>query len=140
MAKDILYVEDDADHAELVLRHLEKHALRERVVHVDDGERAVAYLAARVADGAARPRLVLLDLRLPRMDGMEVLEHIKSSEPLREIPVVVFTTSAAERDVKEAFTRCANSYVVKPEDALELDRVLAELTHYWLDRNEPCPA
>lgn len=140
VAKDILYVEDDADHAELVLRRLERHALRERVLHVEDGELAMAFLASIGSEGVPPPRLVLLDLRLPRVDGIQVLDHIKSSESLQEIPVVVFTTSAADRDVKEAFAHHANSYVVKPDDALELDQVLGELTHYWLERNVACPA
>lgn len=135
MTPDILYVEDNADHAELVLRHLERHDLRERVVHVDDGERALAYLASVEAGAAARPHLVLLDLRLPRVDGMEVLARMKESLTLRDIPVVVFTTSTAERDLRDAYARHANSYVVKPDDSVQLDRVLSEVSRYWLERN-----
>lgn len=135
MQAEILYVEDNPDHAELVLRHLEERALRERTVHVEDGERALQFLGEVSRGSAAPPSLVLLDLRLPRIDGMEVLDHIKSSSTLRDIPVVVFTTSATERDVHEAYARHANSYLVKPDDSKSLSALLDELSHYWLDRN-----
>ncbi|HET9933473.1 MAG TPA: response regulator [Polyangiaceae bacterium] len=135
MLNDILYVEDNLDHAELVLRQLERRGLRERVVHVEDGERAVAYLD-RVASGdSLPPRLVLLDLRLPRVDGMDVLSHVKGSAVLRDIPVVIFTTSTTPHDLKEAYSRYANSYLVKPDDLTELNHVLDELSHYWLEMN-----
>lgn len=135
MQRDILYVEDNADHAELVLRCLERQHLRERVVHVEDGESAIAYLD-RVARGElSKPVLVLLDLKLPRVDGMSVLDHAKHSTTLREIPVIILTTSTADRDVKGAYARHANSYLVKPDDVTQLDNLLRELSHYWLEQN-----
>lgn len=135
MQTDILYVEDNMDHAELVLRHLERRGLHKRVVHVDDGERAMHHLERVAAGAVPRPSLVLLDLRLPRVDGMDVLAHIKASSSLRGIPVVVFTTSAADRDLNDAVARHANSYLVKPDDHDALNTVLDELSHYWLDVN-----
>lgn len=133
--RDILYVEDDSDHAELVMRQLEKHHLRERVEHVSDGEQALALLDAAVRASGSLPRFVLLDLRLPRMDGIEVLSIIRSTDALRLMPVIVFTTSQTSRDVKAAYTQHANSYLVKPDDTEELSRVLHELSQYWLERN-----
>ena len=135
MLNDILYVEDNLDHAELVLRQLERRNLRERVMHIEDGERAIAYLDGVSTGDSARPRLVLLDLRLPRVDGMDVLSHIKSSRLLRDIPVVIFTTSTTQQDMTEAYERYANSYLVKPDDLTELNHVLDEVSHYWLDTN-----
>lgn len=131
----ILYIEDNADHAELVMRHLERYQPREQVTHLQDGEQAVRWLDAVAAGTVAAPRVVLLDLRLPRLDGMAVLEHIKGSPALREIPVVIFTTSSTGRDVREAYSRYANSYLVKPDDAGALKELLAEVSHYWLDQN-----
>jgi CheY-like chemotaxis protein len=137
---DILYVEDNVDHAELVLRGLERHQLRERIVHLEDGEQALAYLEQVSQGSVPRLRLVLLDLRLPRVDGMEVLKQIKASERLRDIPVIVFTTSSTSRDVNAAYALHANSYLVKPDDSVGLETVLAELSRYWLTHNLPAPA
>lgn len=131
----ILYVEDNADHAELVMRHLEAYQPREQVIHLHDGEQAVTWLDSVVEGTVSAPRVVLLDLRLPRLDGMAVLEHIKGSPKLREIPVIIFTTSSTARDVKEAYARYANSYLVKPDDAGALKQLLGEVSHYWLDQN-----
>ncbi|HEX6240029.1 MAG TPA: response regulator [Polyangiales bacterium] len=132
---DILYIEDNLDHAELVLRCLERHHARERVVHVEDGERALAVLDEVKAQAAARPKLVLLDLRLPRVDGLEILRHMKATPELRCIPVVVFTTSGGSRDMQEAYANFANSYLVKPDDLAALDALLRDLSVYWLERN-----
>ena len=117
--KTILLVEDDSAHAELVVRTLEGSGER-RIVHLSDGEAALAYLTrqAAYADPAISPRpdLVLLDLRLPKVDGLEVLREIKSEPHLRRVPVLVLTTSDAERDVASAYEAHANGYVVKPDE------------------------
>lgn len=136
MTADILYVEDNLDHAELVLRCLERHRMRERVLHLEDGERALEWLSAVKQQTAARPRMVLLDLRLPRVDGLDVLRYMKSSSELRDIPVVVFTTSSGRRDMREAYDNFANSYLVKPDDLTDLDHLLADLSTYWLEHNQ----
>lgn len=132
---DILYVEDNLDHAELVLRCLERFGVRERVVHVEDGEQALAVLEAVKAKTAVRPRLVLLDLRLPRVAGMEVLRQMKSTPELRDIPVVVFTTSTNPRDIRDAYSNYVNSYLVKPDDLTALSGLMTDLSSYWLDHN-----
>lgn len=132
---DILYVEDNLDHAELVLRCLDRFGVRERVLHVEDGEQALAVLEDVKLKLAVRPRMILLDLRLPRVPGLDVLRQVKHTPELRDIPVVVFTTSASTRDVNDAYANYANSYLVKPDDFAALNELLAELSTYWLQRN-----
>lgn len=132
---DIVYVEDNLDHAELVLRGMERQGVRPRVVHLENGEQAVALLEDVKVGAAERPKLVLLDLRLPRVDGLEVLRHVKSSPALRDIPVIIFTTSSGERDIQDAYANFANSYLVKPDDLSSLNCLLTDLSTYWLDRN-----
>ena len=133
---DIVYVEDNLDHAELVLRVMERQGVRQRVVHLENGEQAVALLEAVKVGTAERPKLVLLDLRLPRVDGIEVLRHVKSTLELRDIPVVIFTTSCGDRDVQDAYANFANSYLVKPDDLSSLNRLLTDLSTYWLEYNQ----
>ncbi|MBL8966078.1 MAG: response regulator [Spirochaetaceae bacterium] len=135
----ILLVEDNDDHAELVSRCLEDRGKRLRIKRLGDGEAALAWLeagAARPADDADwPPELILLDLRLPKIDGMEVLDRIKASEALRNIPVVILSSSAAAGDLEGAYSRHANSYVVKPLDAASLAAILDKLGCYWFDVN-----
>jgi CheY-like chemotaxis protein len=137
----LLLVEDNPDHAELVLRCLEAQPTRPRVVHLSDGEATLAYLTHRApfeeeAD-APTPHLVLLDLRLPKVDGLDVLRAVKTAPDLRKIPVVVLTSSAAEPDVAGAYSAHANSYLVKPLDSDRLERMLHDLGRYWLGWNRP---
>jgi CheY-like chemotaxis protein len=131
----ILYVEDNQDHAELVMRCLDRRGLRGRVIHVEDGEQALAMLEDVKAHAAARPKLVLLDLKLPKVSGIEVLRQIKSTPELVDIPVIVFTTSANPRDIRDAYASYVNSYLVKPDDLATLDALLSDLSTYWLDHN-----
>ena len=134
----ILLVEDNPAHAALVKRSFAEHEAQGDLVHLADGEAALNYLFREgpYADSEhPMPHLVLLDLRLPRVDGMEVLEAIKSSEALRRIPVVILTTSAAERDVARAYKNHANSYVVKPLDFERFQRLMHELRSYWSNHN-----
>ena len=132
---DILYVEDNLDHAELVLRCLERLGIRERVVHVEDGEQALLMLDAVKSKRAVRPRMILLDLRLPRVAGMEVLRRVKHTPELRDIPVIVMTTSASTRDIRDAYENYVNSYLVKPDDLTTLGELMNELSMFWLRRN-----
>jgi CheY-like chemotaxis protein len=135
----ILLVEDNPAHAELVKRSLEDHRVPNRVVHLADGEAALHYLLrqGRFADPAAspRPHLVLLDLRLPRIDGLEVLRRIRTDAELERLPVVVLTTSEAEQDVAKAYEFRANSYLVKPVDFERFARLMGDLGFYWLKWN-----
>jgi CheY-like chemotaxis protein len=138
----ILLVEDDLDHAELVKRGLEQCRANIELVHVEDGEAALAYLHRHDApDAPERPHLILLDLRLPRIDGLEVLREIKSSPDLADIPCVVLTTSRAEGDMVKAYRLHANSYLVKPGSYEHFVELMAEVERYWLRQNSrPIPA
>jgi CheY-like chemotaxis protein len=132
----ILLVEDNADHAELVERSLEEYRVANTLVHVSDGQQAMDYLMGRdeYADRVAHPlpHVVLLDLRLPLVDGLEVLRRIKTSEELRRIPVVVLTTSEGESDIARAYDLHANAYIVKPVDFTRFVDLMRDLGFFWL--------
>lgn len=135
----VMLVEDNVDHAELVIRTLEEHRIANRVRHFLDGQSALDYLFQRgeYTDPAdnVRPHVILLDLRLPRVDGIDVLKTIKEDEHLKTIPVVVLTTSEAEKDVAKAYYNHANSYLVKPVGFDEFKRLMDDLGFYWLSWN-----
>jgi CheY-like chemotaxis protein len=132
----VLLVEDDPDHAELVRRGLEEYGSQLLLTHVADGESALEYLKDRAARNApGRPHLILLDLRLPRMDGLEVLREIKALPDLADIPCVVLTTSRAEGDMLKAYRLHANSYLVKPGDYGRFVEMIAGVERYWLRQN-----
>jgi CheY-like chemotaxis protein len=135
----IMLVEDNIDHAELVIRTMEEHRIANRVRHFLDGQSALDYLLRRgdFANPATspRPHLILLDLRLPRVDGIDVLKTIKESDELKSIPVVVLTTSEAEKDVARAYYNHANSYLVKPVGFEEFKKMMDDLGFYWLGWN-----
>ncbi|MFQ5570664.1 MAG: response regulator [Rhodothermales bacterium] len=137
----ILLVEDNPAHAELVMRGFEDHRIANTIHHVADGKAALAYLfrqgVYKDAIRSPRPHMILLDLRLPKIGGLDVLKQIKSSEELRSIPVVILTTSTSQRDVSCAYAQYANGYVVKPVDFSKFMQLLDELGSYWLDWN--CP-
>lgn len=140
---EVLLVEDDEDHAELVRRNLMSQIVRCRITHVNNGESALDYLHRRGSysepDKSPRPDLILLDLRLPRVDGMTVLAEIKSAPELQTIPVVVLTSSAAHPDVSQAYLRHANSYLVKPLDLVSFEGLMKELGLYWFTWNQSPP-
>ena len=135
----ILLVEDNPDHTELIVRSLQDHRVANRIFHVPDGEAALDYLFRRGEyedpEKSPRPHVVLLDLRLPKVDGQEVLQAIKTTEKLRRIPVVIVTTSEAERDVAQAYDSHANSYLVKPVDFDKFTQLMDDLGFYWLGWN-----
>jgi CheY-like chemotaxis protein len=135
----VMLVEDNVDHAELVIRTLEEHRIANRVRHFLDGQSALDYLFQRGEfanhTDNARPHVILLDLRLPRVDGIDVLKAIKEDEHLKTIPVVVLTTSEAEKDVAKAYYNHANSYLVKPVGFDEFKRLMDDLGFYWLSWN-----
>ena len=132
----ILLVEDDPDHAELVRRGLEEYGSRLQLTHLGDGEAALEYLRERAPrDAPDRPHLILLDLRLPRIDGLEVLREIKDAPDLCDIPCVVLTTSRAEGDMVKAYRLHANSYLVKPGEYDRFVELIADVERYWLEQN-----
>lgn len=136
----ILFVEDDDDHAEIALRSLARHHVANVVRRATDGEEALDYLNHRgkFADlsTSPRPQVVLLDLRLPKRDGLEVLRSIKSDERFRRIPVVVLTTSAQESDIQRAYDLNANAYLVKPVDYQKFTDLIRDLGFFWLVWNQ----
>jgi CheY-like chemotaxis protein len=135
----ILLVEDNPAHAELVMRSFEEHRIANKVYHASDGEIALDFLFRRGSyadpEKSPRPHVVLLDLRLPKVDGLEVLREIRASPLVQDIPVVVLTTSSAERDIMGAYKRHANSFVVKPVDFSKFTQLMDELGFYWLGWN-----
>ncbi len=141
--KRILLVEDSPNDAELTLTALARHNLANDVTWVHDGEEALDYLYCRgkYAGGSCdNLALVLLDLKLPRVDGLEVLRTIKADDRLRLIPVVVLTSSREERDLVESYRLGVNAYVVKPVDFAEFMDAVKELGVFWALVNEPPPA
>ena len=132
----ILLVEDNPAHAELILRNFETHQLANQIIHLSDGAQALDYVFRRGAyadpSQSPRPHLILLDLRLPKVDGLEVLQAIKEAPELQAIPVVVLTTSEAEQDAFQAYQHRVNSYLVKPVDFHKFTKLMEELEFYWL--------
>ncbi|MFC1492117.1 response regulator [Nitrospinota bacterium] len=135
----ILLVEENPDDAKLVIRSFKKQRVANMVHHVTGGGEALDYLFRQGAyadpEKSPRPHMILLDLRLPRMDGLEVLKVIKSSDELASIPVVVLSTSASERDATQAYEDSENSYVVKPLDSQTFTQLMDGLGYYWLAWN-----
>jgi len=137
---NILLVEDDVSHAQLVMRGFEDHKYPNRIEHLIDGQQALDYLFHKgqfsEKKETERPHVILLDLRMPKIDGLEVLKIVKSTEDLKKIPVVILTTSNAQRDVEQAYELHANSYLIKPVEFDDFKRLLSELGIYWLGLNQ----
>jgi two-component system response regulator len=138
-AIDVLLVEDNRDDAEFTLRALRKANAGLRVQLVEDGVAALEFLFRTgqfAGQGSDRPpRLVLLDLNLPKLDGTEVLRRMRADPRTRTVPVVMLTSSSAPADVQRAYRCGANSYIVKPDDYPQLIALLADLVRYWLQIN-----
>ena len=133
---EILLVEDSLDDAELTIRALRKINLANKLIHLEDGQEALDFLFAkgRFSDRALmdRPKLIVLDIKMPRVDGIEVLKRIKSEERTRLIPVVIMTSSAEEKDMLISYKLGVNSYVVKPVGFENFVKAVTELGFYWL--------
>ncbi len=135
---EIVIVEDNPNDAELILRVFRKHNLANQVILLKDGAEALDFLFP--PDGAAHAtaavRIILLDLKLPKVDGIEVLRRLKSEERTRSIPVVVLTSSTEQRDLQDAYELGVNSYVAKPIKFDEFAKAVADLGLYWLMLNK----
>jgi two-component system, response regulator len=138
---EILLVEDNPDDAELALNALKKHNLANKVHWVEDGEEAIDFLYAtgkyKGRHAGNKPKLILLDLKLPKVDGMEVLKKIKTDEKMKTIPVVILTSSREESDIINGYQLGVNSYIVKPVDFEQFSKSVLELGLYWLILNQP---
>lgn len=140
-AVEVLLVEDNPWDAELTMRALKKHHLANQVFHVQDGAEALDFLFGRGDyEGRAAdhpPKVVLLDLKLPKLNGLEILRMMKTSEQTRAIPVVIVTSSAEDPDMRTAYELGANSYIVKPVQFDAFIEAMSKVGIYWLMVNQP---
>ncbi|MDH3220511.1 MAG: response regulator [Gammaproteobacteria bacterium] len=136
----LLLVEDNDAHAEMVKRSFEQHKVPNVIFHVDDGQKALDYVFRSGeyadADRYPSPHCILLDLRLPKVDGLEVLRRIKNDANTRKTPVVILTTSSADKDIARSYEYHANSYIVKPMDFTRFESLMEDLGYYWLAWNQ----
>ena len=135
----ILLVEDNPDDVELTLRAFKKHNLANEIIVAKDGEEALNILLPQKKENAKRPDLILLDLKLPKVDGLEVLRQVKSNPETKPIPVVILTSSREEKDLMESYHLGVNSYIRKPVDFEQFTEVVIQLGLYWLLLNEAPP-
>lgn len=137
---EILIVEDNVDDAEMALRALKQNKLANKVKVVGDGEEALNFIFAggkyKDRSRKARPKIILLDLKLPKVDGLEVLREIKSNEDTKVIPVIVLTSSREETDMIDSYRLGVNSYIVKPVDFEKFVEAIRDLGLYWLLLNQ----
>lgn len=132
---EVLLVEDSPDDAELAIRALRKHNLANNLHHAEDGLEALDFLLDE-GRTASPPRVILLDLKLPKIDGIEVLRRLRADPRTRHIPVVVLTSSKEDRDLQRAYELGVNSYIVKPVDFTKFADVVGQLGMYWVLINE----
>jgi two-component system response regulator len=141
-AVDILLVEDNLNDAELAIRELKKHNFTNNLYHVNDGEEALDFIFATGAFATNRnatspPKLILLDIKMPKISGIEVLQKIKSDDLTKSIPVVILTSSKEDPDIKICYQLGANSYIVKPVNFEGFAEAIKNLGFYWLLLNQP---
>jgi len=140
-SRSILLVEDNPDDVELTLRALNRHNITNGIVVVNDGAEALEYIfgtgeyAGR--DTSIMPVVIILDLKLPKVDGLEVLKRLRSDERTKLVPVVILTTSSEEQDLAQSYTNGANSYIRKPVDFDQFSEAVRQLKMYWVLLNEP---
>jgi two-component system response regulator len=141
---EVLLVEDNIHDAEMTIRSLRKVNLANNLVHVKDGEEALEFVFAQGKfagrDMVNTPKVILLDIKMPKVDGIEVLRQLKSHEGTRCVPVVVMTSSKEEQDIINSYELGVNSYVVKPVDFEGFAKAVSQLGLYWLLTNQPPPS
>jgi two-component system, response regulator len=139
---EVLLVEDNISDAELTIRELKKHHMANNLVHVKDGEEALDFIFGKgqyagQRDTLHQPKLILLDIQMPKVNGLEVLQQVKSDPLTRAIPVVILTSSKENPDVKKCYELGANSYIVKPVNFESFAEAIRNLGFYWLLLNQP---
>ena len=138
---EILFAEDSEDDAMLTMRALKKSGFTNKLHHVKDGAEALDFMYCRgvyaFRNFQEHPRLILLDLKMPKVSGMEVLEKIKSDPNIKPIPVVILTSSQEDPDIKKCYNLGANSYIVKPVDSDKFFQSIKELGMYWMGLSQP---
>jgi CheY-like chemotaxis protein len=143
ISKVVLLVEDNPDDEALAIRALKRHHVGNEIVVAHDGVEAIDYLFGTGTHAGRtiplKPAVVLLDIKLPRMDGLEVLRRIREHDSTRLLPVVVLTTSSEEQDLLDSYSLGCNSYIRKPVDFLQFSEAIRQLGMYWLLMNEPPP-
>lgn len=131
---EILLVEDNPNDAELAIRALKKNNLANNLVHLEDGQEALDYL---FDDNNEMPKLILMDVKMPRVDGIEVLRKLKSDEKRKTIPVVMLTSSKEDKDIIDAYNLGVNAYIVKPVDFEQFVKAVTQLGFFWMILNQP---
>lgn len=138
---EILLVEDNLNDAELIIRALRKNKIANNILHISDGAEALEFFfATGKYEGRSinlAPKMVILDLKLPKVNGLEILQKVKSDERTKLIPIVVLTSSKDERDIVKSYKYGANSYIVKPVNFQKFSEAIKSLEMYWLLLNEP---
>jgi CheY-like chemotaxis protein len=138
---EILFVEDNLDDAALTMRALKKGGLSNTIFHVKDGAEALDFMFCRGIYASRNVhdhlKLILLDLKMPKVSGMEVLEKIKSEPRFKTIPIVILTSSKEDPDIKRCYELGANSYIVKPVESDNFFQIIKELSFYWMISNQP---
>lgn len=139
---DLILAEDNPSDAELVMRMLRKTGIAENILHVDDGAELLDYVFGKGIyagrNATENPRLIIMDMKMPRVDGLEALRQIKAQQHTRSIPVVLLTSSQEPDDVQSAYALGVNSYVVKPMDFDDFMKIISSIGMYWLGTNYCC--
>jgi len=137
---EVLLVEDNIDDANLTIRALKKNNLANQLFHVKDGVEALDFIYGQgqyAGRNTVKPKLILLDLKMPKVDGKEVLKKLKSDVLTKDIPIVMLTSSKEDPDIKACYELGANSYIVKPVEFDKFQKTVSELGMYWLITNQP---
>lgn len=138
---ELLLVEDNPDHAEMTIRALERNNIANKITHLMDGEKALDFIFARGSYADRKvghlPKVILLDLKMPKINGVEVIEVLKSDERTKKIPIVVLTSSGEDPDIQKCYNLGVNSYIVKPVQFEKFMKTVNDLGLYWLMLNQP---
>lgn len=138
-AVHIVLIEDDPGDAEMIIRALKKNNGNKEMIHLEDGAAAIEFIFGEgkyAEQGIRAPKLVILDLNMPKINGMDVLQRIRADERTRRIPVVVLTSSREDSDLKKCYDLGVNSYIVKPVEFSDFTSTVSNIGHYWLQLNQ----